>query len=159
METAESEVTAILQEILLQASEQPVDAVDFRFVVRYMNRYMNELAVTVPLGYTNVDKPTDIITIPAGAINGLIFNVALRVLNSFDIQVGQTLYQNAESGLKAMRKLSRNLSVTRHPSTLPLGSGNDVAWSGDNQFYYGESADILTEQDGDILLEGVTNEQ
>jgi hypothetical protein len=157
METAESVITDILQEILVQASEQPIEAVDFQFVVRYMNRYMAQLAVTIPLGYTVVTDPTDTITIPDGAINGLIFNVALKVLNSFDIDVGPTLASNANDGLFAMRKLSRNIVRTKHPSTLPLGSGNECAFDS-TKFYGGEETTILTEQNGSILLEDTTNE-
>ena len=157
METAEAVVKDILQEILVQASEKPIKAVDFQFVVRYMNRYMAQLAVTVPLGYTTITSPDDLITIPDGAINGLIFNVALKVVTSFDIPASPSLYENAKDGLNAMRKLARNNVRTLHPSTLPIGSGNE--YCGDYQkFYPGEEAAILTEQNGNILLEDITNE-
>ncbi len=158
METAESVITDILQEILVQASEQAIEAVDFQFCLRYMNRYMNELAVTTPLGYTVVSKPNDQITIPDGAINGLIYNTALNVVTSFDIAPAQTLAVNADRGLKAMRKLSRNLVSTKHPSTLPIGSGNECSRRS-SRFYNGEQPNILTEQNGSILLEDTTNEQ
>ena len=158
METAESVINDILQEILVQASEQPIDAVDFQFVLRYMNRYMSELAITNPLGYTNVTLPTDPITIPDGAINGLIYNVALNVVTSFDMNPGGMLVANVDRGLKAIRKISRNLVSTKHPSTLPIGSGNEV-WTNDVHFYAGEGNTILTEQNGNILLEDNTNEQ
>tara|TARA_R110002096_G_scaffold136234_1_gene288668 strand:+ start:438 stop:914 length:477 start_codon:yes stop_codon:yes gene_type:complete len=158
METAESVITDILQEILVQSSEQPIEAVNFQFVMRYMNRYMAQLAVTNPLGYTVVSSPTDLITIPDGAINGLIFNVALKVLNSFDIQVGPSLYESAKDGLAAIRKISRNLISTKHPSTLPIGSGNEC-YGNDSFFYPEEESTILTEQNGSILLEDSTNEQ
>ena len=119
---------------------------------------MFELAVTVPLGYTSVKNPTDLITIPDGAMNGLIYNVALNVVTSFDIAPGAMLPINAERGLKAMRKLSRNLISTKHPSTLPIGSGNECTT--DNSHFYGsEEITILTEQNGSILLEDTTNEQ
>ena len=160
METAESVITDILQEILLQASEQSIEAVDFQFTVRYMNRYMSELAITNPLGYTNVSKPTDLITIPDGAINCLIFNVALRICNSFDITPSNFLMENARTGLNAVRKIARNLTSTKFPSTLPIGSGNEcnTGYSGE-KFYRGVQDSILTEQNGSILLEDVTNEQ
>jgi len=127
-------------------------------VLRYMNRYMSELAITNPLGYTNVTLPTDPITIPDGAINGLIYNVALNVVTSFDMNPGGMLVANADRGLKAIRKISRNLVSTKHPSTLPIGSGNEV-WTNDVHFYAGEGNTILTEQNGNILLEDTTNEQ
>ena len=160
METAQSVINDILQEILLQASEQSIEAVDFQFTVRYMNRYMAELAITNPLGYTAVSKPTDLITIADGAINGLIFNVALRICNSFDIMPSPFLMENAKTGLNAIRKISRNNVSTKMPSTMPIGSGNECD-SGyrTNKFYRGAENSILTEQNGTILLEDVTNEQ
>jgi len=157
METAEAVVKDILQEILVQASEQPVKAVDFQFVVRYMNRYMNRLAVTVPLGYTEVSSPTDLITIPDGAVEGLIFNVAMRVAPSYDVTVTPSMYENAKEGLEAMRKLARNTAATKHTSTLPIGSGNQSCGD-DQRFYAGEDTTVLTETNGNILLEDITNE-
>jgi hypothetical protein len=136
METAQVVVTDILQEILVQASEQPVEAVNFQFVMRYMNRFMAELAVTTPLGYTAITGPTDLITIPDGAMNGLIFNVALLTTTSFDIPPGPFLVSNAEKGLKAMRKIARTSVATKHPATLPIGSGNEYD-SDSTKFYVG----------------------
>ena len=156
METAESVINDILQEILVQAAEQPIEAVDFQFVRRYMNRYMSELAITNPLGYTNVTLPTDPITIPDGAVNGLLYNVALNVVSSFDMLPGGMLITNAARGLKTIRKISRNLVSTKHPSTLPIGSGNEF-WGNDTHFYTGEQDSLLTEQNGSILLEDTTN--
>ena len=153
METANSVITDILQEVLVQASEQPIESVDFQFVVRYMNRYMAQLAVTTPLGYTVVSKASDPITIPDGAINGLVFNVALKILNSFDIDVGPTLFESAKDSLNAMRKISRNKASTKHPSTLPIGSGNEC-YRNSSKFYAAEEDTLLTEQAGNILLEG-----
>ena len=158
METAQVVVTDILQEILVQASEQPVESVDFQFVVRYMNRFMADLAVKTPLGYTKIEGPTELITIPDGAMNGLIFNTALRVAPSYDIAITQDLRNNAKEGLSTMRKISRNLVSTKHPSTLPIGSGNECSFNS-THFYGGEEATILTEQNGSILLEDTTNEQ
>ena len=73
METGQSVVSDILQEILVQSSEQAIEAVDAQTCIRYMNRFMAELAVTTPLGYTVITNPTDQITVPDGAINGLIY--------------------------------------------------------------------------------------
>jgi len=157
METANSVISDILQEISVHAAGQPIEAADFQLVLRYMNRYMAQLSITTPLGYTKVSNSDDLITIADGAIEGLIFNVALRVLNSFDIDVGQTLPTNAADGLKTMRKISRNLKSTRHPPTLPIGSGNEC-YGDYNKFYRGEEDTILTEQNGSILIEDASNE-
>lgn len=158
METAQTVVNDILQEILVQANEQPIEAVDFQFVVRYMNRYMAQLAVRAPIGYTKVSTPNDYITVPDGALEGIIYNVALKVLNSYDIDVGPTLYQNAAEGLDTIYRIAENPQITRHPSTLPLGSGNECGVF-NYHFYPGEEDTLLTEQNGNILLENSTNEQ
>jgi hypothetical protein len=154
METAKTVVGDILQEILLQANEQDIEAVDFQFTVRYMNRFMNELAVTSPLGYTQVNSPDDKITIPAGAINGLIFNTALRIISSFDMDPSPMLVANAREGLKVMRKLSLVPVKSSHPSTLPIGSGN-YDYRRD-RFYNDVETEILTEVNGGIALEDGT---
>ena len=79
METAESIVNDALQEILVQASEAPIQTVDFNTAVRYMNRFMFALdAKGISLGYTKVSKASDLITIPDGALEGLVFNLAVR---------------------------------------------------------------------------------
>jgi len=152
METAESVINDILQEVLIQASEQPIESVDFQFCLRYMNRYMTQLSVTNPLGYTSVSLPTDAITIPDGAINGLIYNTALQILNSYDVQPSLTLIQNADESLKVIRKLSRNLQATQLPSTLPIGSGNECGIL-TGRFYPEDPQAITTEQNGVITTE------
>lgn len=157
METAQTVVNDILQEILVQANEQPIEAVDFQFVVRYMNRYMAQLAIRAPIGYTKVSSPDDYITVPDGALEGIIFNVALKVLNSYDIDVGPTLYENAKEGLDTIYRISMAPVVTRHPSTLPIGSGNECGIYNDH-FYNSQGDPALTEQNGNILLEDTTNE-
>ena len=154
MESAKTVVGDILQEILLQASEQDIEAVDFQFTVRYMNRFMNELAVTSPLGYTEISSPDDKITIPPGAINGLIFNTALRIISSFDMDPSPMLVANAREGLKVMRKLSLVPVKSSHPSTLPIGSGN-YDYRRD-KFYDDVESEILTEINGGIALEDDT---
>lgn len=162
METADSVVSDILQEILVQSSEQAVQAVDGQTVIRYMNRFMSEIdaGLGISLGYTEVTSLADPITIADGAINGLIFNTALRLLSSYDVIPNAFLVTSAASGLKAMRKIARNPRVTAHPSTLPIGSGNE-GFSNFNttHFYPGEEPSILTEQNGNILLEDSTNDQ
>ncbi len=157
METAQTVVNDILQEILLQANEQPIEAVDFQFVVRYMNRYMAQLAIRAPIGYTKVESPDDFITVPDGALEGIIFNVALKILNSYDIDVGPTLYENAREGLDTIYRISMAPVVVRHPSTLPIGSGNECGVYSDH-FYPSQGNPLLDEQNGNIQLEDTTNE-
>ena len=160
METANSVVNDALQEILVQANEQPTQSIDFQTAVRYMNRMMAAYAANgINLGYTKVYNPNDLITVPDGAIEGMVFNLALRLSSSFDIAVGPELAENARNGLKTMRRLSTRVQPTPYPCTLPIGSGNEVNGSfSDEHFYPCQSDEVLSERDGAILLETETNE-
>ncbi len=160
METGQSVVNDILQEILVQGSEQAIQAVDAQTAIRYMNRFMASLdAQGISLGYTEVTSLADPITIPAGAIEGLIFNTATRLLSSYDIQPNQFLIVNARDGLKAMRQLGVTIAPTQFPCTLPIGSGNEGDSTFNTDHFYGCPDDsILTEQNGNILLEDATGD-
>ena len=73
METADTVIRDILQEITLQASEQEIEAVDFYTANRYMNRFMAELdAKGCKLGWTETVSPADPITIPDSVATILI---------------------------------------------------------------------------------------
>jgi hypothetical protein len=159
METAQSVIDDTMQEILVSASEQSLEAVDFATAMRYMNRMMATFdAEGIALGYTQVTKASDAITIPLGAIEGLIFNLALRLTTSYDIQVAGTLAINAREGKQAMRKLSIFVRPTSFPCTLPIGSGNEQTNTFNNRKFYNCPEDeILTEQNDSILLEDATN--
>lgn len=161
METASTLILDILQEVQVQASEQAIQAVDSNTVIRYMNRYMASIdAQGVNLGYTKITNQTDYVTVPDGALEGIVFNVALRILNSYDIPLTPELQQSARDSYKSMLKISNRIIPARPPCTLPIGSGNE----GDsdyrnNHFYPCEEDTIATEQYGNIALEQGTNDQ
>ena len=155
METAQSVIDDTLQEILVAASEQAIQSVDFANAMRYMNRMMATFdAEGIALGYTQVTKASDAITIPLGAIEGLIFNLALRLTTSYDIPVAGTLAINARESKEAMRKLAVFIQPTAYPCTLPIGSGNEYDNTfNSSHFYHCPEDELTTEQGGSILLE------
>ena len=154
MATAKQVVKASLQRILVQASDasiEPDEAQDFVFA---MNNYMLALdAEGISLGYTEVTSLGDEITIPTGALRGLIANMAIEVAPDYGGEVSQGLVKAASEGMKAMRKLGRITMVTAHPSTLPIGSGNERSIGRNSHFYPGLEATILAETTGSIGLE------
>ena len=161
METAETVINDALQEIMVQASEQPIQAVDFQTARRYLNRMMTSFdAQGISLGYTTVTNPSDLITVPDGALEGVIFNLAKRLLATYDVPLSAELALNAKEGLDAMRALAVEIQPSQFPCTLPIGSGNesDGNWN-DYHFYPCPEDEILTEQGGSILLETDTNDQ
>ena len=153
MELASTVIKDILQEIQVQSSEQPIQATDASTVIRYMNRFMASLAVRgVSLGYTKVTATDDSITIPDGALDGLIFGVARRLLNQYDIPLSAELQLSAKEGLHAMFQLGVTGAPTQHASTMPIGSGNEGFGTGNgsggiNPFYTGVDEETASTED------------
>ncbi len=161
METASSLITDAFAEILLQANEQEIQSVDFQTGMRYLNRMMGAWdASGLSFGYTKVSKASDPITVPDGAIEGMIFNLALRLAPQFDMPVTNELRVNARNGLKAIRRFAVTTTQAPYPCTLPIGSGNEQSgYQADYHFYPCDQDEVLTEQEGAILLESNTNDE
>lgn len=155
MATASQVTKAILQEILVHGAESTLEAVEFQDTVFAMNNYMTALdAQGVKLRYTVVTDLGDEITIPNGALQGLISNVAIMVAPQFGATIEQSLIAKAKMGLDAMRKLGVSQERMRFPSTLPMGSGNEsTSVSNDDHFYHGDTDNVLTETGQNISLE------
>lgn len=154
METAESVINDALQEILVQASEQSLQAVDFQTGRRYLNRMMATSPYNL-LGFTVVTNPSDNITVPAGAISGMIFNLAESLLSSYDMTLTAELSRSAIKGLKEIRRITTNIQPTQFSSTLPIGSGNDLI-NPVSDYFPPSPAELLTEGDGVMILESDT---
>lgn len=156
METAQQVINDALQEILVQASEQPIQAVDFQTARRYLNRMM----ATVPfvgLGFTTITLPLDLVTIPDAALEGVIFNLATKLLSSYDMPLTNELNLSAKNGLNEIRRLTVTILPSSLPCTLPIGSGNEYEGTYNNDHFYPCHADeLLAEQGGSILLESDT---
>lgn len=164
MATAAQVIKAALQRILVQASEAPLQPDEYQDAIFAMNNYMLALdADGVALGYTEVSNLGDNVTIPTGALRGLIANLALEVAPDYkgqDWQPPAALVMAAKQGLATMRKLGQIMVSTAYPSTLPMGSGNysEGNYGNSYHFYPGLEAEILAETTGAIGLESGTAE-
>jgi len=160
METASTIITSALEEIFVAANEQPIQTVDFNRAALYLNRMMAGLNVDgISLGYTAVTSAASPITVADGAIEGMVFNLALKLAPTYDIAISQDLRVNAANGLKSMRKIAVVIAPTQFPCTLPIGSGNEQENTFNNDHFYACPADeLLTETEGVILLESGTHE-
>ena len=154
METAESVINDALQEILVQASEQALQAVDFQTGRRYLNRMMATSPYNL-LGFTVVTSPADNITVVDEAIEGIIFNLAKRLLSSYDVTLTAELNISANDGLKTIRRITTNIQPTQFPSTLPIGSGNDLI-NPVSDYFPPSAEELLTEGGGVMFLEDDT---
>lgn len=160
MATAAQVLKAALQRILVQASEADLEPDEFSDAIFAMNNYMLDLdARGINLGYTVVTNLADIITIPTGALRGLIANVAIEIAPDYDGDISAGLVKAASEGMKAMEELGVVVTTSFFPSTLPIGSGNEHNSHGlSNRFFPDLEREILAETTGAIGLEVGTEE-
>jgi len=159
MATAAQVITAALQKILVQASEAPLEADELSGAIFTMNNLMLDYdASGIRLGYTEILTLGDDVTIPVGALRGLIYNLARDLVPEFGGEFSQLAEDIAQSGLKTMRKLGVAITATEFPSTLPIGSGNEDDNVFTSRFYPGLEDQILAETTGCIALETGTRE-
>jgi len=145
-----------LQKILVLESEAPFEASEFADFIDELNDYMTELdARGISLGYTLVDTVQDTVTVPNGAISGIVANMAIRVAPEYGGEISDGLVIAAKNGLNAMRLLGQRMGSTKLPSTLPIGTGNGERWR-DTQYYPDVEEDILAETTGAIGVESGT---
>jgi hypothetical protein len=159
MATVAQVAKSALQRILVQASEAPLEADEYQDFIFAMNNYMAELdAQGISLGYTVVNDLGDEVTIPTGALRGLIANLAIEVSPDYGGVISQGLVKAARDGFQTMRLLGQRIAATRNPSTLPVGSGNeDTVYGYPGHFYTASEEEILAETTGAIGLENNTN--
>lgn len=157
-ETAGDIIKDALSEITVLGAEAPVEAVDAQAGVRYLNRMMAAFdADGIDLGYTEVDQFSDLITVPAGAISGMVSQLAVMLWDQFSNgePVPSTLLARAISGKNTMRNIAFTIGATEFPSTLPFGSGNEYVQN-TGRFYPDLEDTILAETTGPIGLEDST---
>ena len=143
-ETAQTLINDILQEIYVQADEQSIQSVDFEAALRYLNRYMDQLASDgIDLTWTTLVDPADAVTAPDGAILGIIKNTALYLANTYDINVSQRLISDADDSMRTLERIGMTLTQSNYPSTLPYGSGQGDNYYTDH-FYPGCNEDTDT---------------
>ncbi len=125
MSTVAQVAKASLQRILVQESEADLEPDEYQDFIFAMNNYMAALeADGICLGYSPVSDLGDEVTIPSGAIRGLIANMAIEVSPDYNGTITPGLVTAAAEGLKAMRKLGQLSKQTKLPGNLPTGSGN-----------------------------------
>jgi hypothetical protein len=160
MATVAQVAKASLQSILVQASEAPLEADEYQDFIFALNNYMSSLAAKgVNLGYTAVSDLGDQVTVPPGALTGLIANMAIQSVPYYGGVVTPELALTAREGMQAMPMLGQYIQPTKLPSTLPIGSGNeDNIYGSGFHFYPGDGDTILAEVNGSIALEVSTND-
>jgi hypothetical protein len=158
-DTAATLIKDSLGEISVSAAEYEPTGEMLSSGIRFLNRMMTSWASNgLSLGYTVVTGPSDSITVPDGALDGIMTNLALRLAPRYDAQVTPELALAAKDGKAAIRKIAVTVTATSHPCTLPIGSGNEDHIGGPllDKFYACPEDTVLTEEGGNVQLESGT---
>ena len=160
MATVAQVAKSSLQRILVQASEAELEPDEYQDFIFAMNNFMLSLdADGVTLGYTEVANLGDEVTIPTGALRGLIANMAIEVAPDYNGTISQGLIVAATEGMKSCEKIGQRIPTSFMPSTLSVGSGNESDDEGlTSNFYPSRQAEILAETTVAIGLEQNTTE-
>lgn len=136
MATVSQVAKASLQRILVQDSEASLDPSEYQDYIFALNNFMESLAADgLDLGWTTVSNLADTVTVPDGALRGIIDNVAIEVAPDYNGFVSQSLTFNASAGMKVLEKLGTTIIATEYPTTLPIGSGNESQYFQEDHFY------------------------
>ena len=158
-ETAGDIIKDALFECTVLGAEAPVEASEAQGAIRYLNRMMAAFdADGIDLGYTEVTNLADVITVPAGANDGIVAQLAVRLWTQYtdDQPVPSELIARANSGKASMRNIAVTVGQTEYGDTLPIGSGNKSSGDWSDHFYPDLQSTILAESNGSIGLEDDT---
>lgn len=125
MKTAGQVVESAFRLILAENADSPIEADEYADGIAALNDMMAaHEALGVRLGFTEVANVGDFVTVPNGAVLGVISNLALDLAGAFAINPDQSVVAQAARGLAAMRRLGLSWIRASYPNTLPVGSGN-----------------------------------
>lgn len=161
MATAAQVIKAAFQKIIAQASEADLEEDEYSDAMFSLNNFMLALdAQGVTLGFTEVTSLGDDVTVPVGALRGVIYNLALELAPEYEAQLSPVAAAIAADGMKAMRDLGVSTPTSSMPCTLPRGSGNEGSFGSDwgSPFYPEGEEQILRETTGAIAVETGTGD-
>ena len=151
MATAAQVIKASLQEILVQASEAPLESDEYQDSIFILNTMMQALdADGIKLGWTDIATLADELTVPIGALMGIISVLAVRLAPTWGANVPPELIDKAKAGLETMRKLGVIQTDMQFPSTLSRGSGNSQYGWPYQTYYNGVEFDGITSADANV---------
>ena len=122
MTEASDVIRDALQEINVQAAEQPLSGDETLTAIRYMNRMVNSWPVDI--SWTDITATSDTLASPSYADRTIVLNLAVEMAPQFDVPVAPTLRANASSAYLNMLTQAQSLATTEYSDNLPKGSGN-----------------------------------
>lgn len=161
MTTAAQLIEAALEDVVSQGADSEFDQQDYKSALFRLNNMMFAWAADgLNLGYTEVENLSSTLTVPAGAIEAMQANLALKLCPQYGVTAGGELVKMAADGKRTISKIGQSLGDMPYPCTLPIGSGNQSisdAWR-TSRYYPDEATQILNEADQAIAVESQTEE-
>ena len=148
-------VKLILQEDVVQASEAPLEADEQRDTLAAINNWMNEQATWLNIGFTQLSDLGDEVTVPLGALNPMVKNIAVQVAIQYGSVITADQNKQAEDSMRSLELLAVVLDPVSLPDTMPVGAGNECG-SNDSHFFQKDPDFISTEQGAVIVPEDNT---
>lgn len=128
--TAGDVASRALKLILVEAADSPLEPDEYSDALDALNSFMAGLeADGIRLGYSRVCNVSDIVTVPDGAIRGVVSNLAIELAPMFGGKVSATLVKQAAEGKKTLYKYGVRVGQARYPGLLPMGVANDYCWN------------------------------
>lgn len=142
MTTASEVITAALGLTLTRAGDIPLEPNETEQGLFQLNTMMASWSLA--LGYTEVSSTSDVVTVPAYAIDAIVQNLAIRLAPSFGGMVDPDLRENARQAKKDMLRQAVRIGPAKMPRTLPRGTGNTRPFR-DSRYYEPVVAAALTD--------------
>lgn len=148
---AEELIRDALQELGVQAAEQPITPDQIQTGIRYTNDMMEEYDY-LNLGYSIIDSASDNITVPGYARTWMKKQLALHLAPQFTAtSMVPLIAQQADRALDNLLLQSVEVGQMSMPGTLPVGSGNEL-WNDDGFHFYPEDPEAIEAEDGQTIL-------
>lgn len=141
-----------LQELGVQAAEQPITPDQIQTGIRYINRMMYGVDY-LNLGFTTVNDASDEITVPPYCDEWMVKALAVRLSPQFGgTSMLPIIMQDRDQAYSNLLNQAVEVDPSCYPSRLPVGAGNNQDDT-NIRFYPGRNR-ILEKEDGqDILTE------
>lgn len=147
-----------LQELGVQAAEQPITTDQIQTSIRYINRMMTSLDY-LNLGFTTVNDASDDITVPPYADEWMVKALAVKLAPQFGgTSMLPEIKVERDQAYSNLLNQAVEVEPSCYPSRLPVGAGNNQDdtnirfYPGQNEVLEKEDGqDILTEEGDDIL--------
>lgn len=144
-----------LKAILVEAADSPLEPDDYQDYYDALNSFMSDLeSREIRLGFTPVSGPSDIVTIPDGAVRGVAANMAIEVSPDYGGKVSPYLERQARKGMRAIRRLGQAKISSSYPGTLSRGTGSD-SYPYRNDVFFGEGVEGVMWFTGSALVTSI----